>query len=725
MIKGVSQDILSRGFDRGSRAETPKEKSASGQSFADQLFGARTGELESPDRTERKVQGQDTLNKEKPGRETPEKVVRGGRRSDESEFGSKSQDDSKVRANNPEAKKKDKKISEGVKADVGQDHAQMAPANQALDPSPSQEPSAASSGSEETFSVDKASQKPGERSRVASESDPRLRVQANGAPSDSSASWQESSTSGSMGSGEVLDFLAREGDVESKIMSNFLEQMQREFGVSPEAIVEAFAKMDQTTLMSSPEKAVSQFVQNLGITPENQPRVAVLYQNMVDATGDAVFEKQVAGNGNGVDLEVLSQKDIRLRKLSKALDDLNDTFFNKNNLSVSPMGQESTVPESIDSQLARLMIEKQMQGRKADPAQQVASKESNSSGGAGLLAGLAASGGAAGVGLAKAMTGQSSEFATMATNADGGVEKKTEDLLAQVSSLSGNEKTELAEMFMNSGDSSSGMFDGNAQNSQNAQASAMSQSMNRGIEKNAFAEKLNPGEAGKATMKSAVTEAPVEGAATAMAPESSVLPGAAPLSGTTQPAAATMGPSSMILSRQPTPQDEAENVQELMKQAQVILKRGGGEMKLEMKPEGMGQVQLKVSVDNGQVNIQMLTDNDAAKKALERGLSDLKANLAAQQLKVESMRVDVGNEIQKQMDQNQDSSREQARQFAQDFMSQFREERQGFRQGLMEGSGMKSYGPPRGRAAVDPEPLSVAAKGSKKSDASRRLNLVA
>ena len=186
----------------------------------------------------------------------------------------------------------------------------------------------------------------------------------------------------------------------------------------------------------------------------------------------------------------------------------------------------------------------------------------------------------------------------------------------------------------------------------------------------------------------------------------------------------------MIEGPKPTRQDEQDNIRELIRQAQVVLKKGGGEMKLEMKPEGMGQVHLKVSVDDGQVNVQMLTENDHAKRLLENGLHELKASLAAEKLHVDTMKVDVGSEIKKHMDQpsQQDASREQARQFAQEFMGQFREEREAFRQGFAENPGWRSYNRNPKRVPVEPEAIpstQQVRRASGDASGARRLNLVA
>ncbi len=189
---------------------------------------------------------------------------------------------------------------------------------------------------------------------------------------------------------------------------------------------------------------------------------------------------------------------------------------------------------------------------------------------------------------------------------------------------------------------------------------------------------------------------------------------------------AILNPAEMMMNRQATSADEQDNVRELIKQAQIMVKRGGGEMKMEMKPEGMGQIQLRVNVENGNVSVQMLTESESAKHLLEKGLSELKTNLAAHELKVQSLTVDVGSDVKSQMDQQgtQDQARQKAQAFASDFMGSFRDERQGFRQGMMDNRGWRTYGRGNGREEISPEPVARASSKSG-SDSSKRLNLVA
>lgn len=128
--------------------------------------------------------------------------------------------------------------------------------------------------------------------------------------------------------------------------------------------------------------------------------------------------------------------------------------------------------------------------------------------------------------------------------------------------------------------------------------------------------------------------------------------------------------------------ERIENMESMIQSARVMASQGGGQMDVELRPEGLGKVQLKVSVEDGQVQIQMLADNQKAQELLRDGLEDLKSQLAGQKLNIDKISVDVSQDIGQQQDfARQNSSQDQQRQFAQGFMQQQREERDQLRQG--------------------------------------------
>jgi flagellar hook-length control protein FliK len=85
------------------------------------------------------------------------------------------------------------------------------------------------------------------------------------------------------------------------------------------------------------------------------------------------------------------------------------------------------------------------------------------------------------------------------------------------------------------------------------------------------------------------------------------------------------------------------NVNEIMKQAQYLVKEGGGEMNVKMSPEGMGEIQLRVILENGKLNVEMQTQDKNVKKLIEESLSELKSGLAAHRLSLEHVKIDTVN----------------------------------------------------------------------------------
>jgi hypothetical protein len=167
------------------------------------------------------------------------------------------------------------------------------------------------------------------------------------------------------------------------------------------------------------------------------------------------------------------------------------------------------------------------------------------------------------------------------------------------------------------------------------------------------------------------------------------------------------------------------NIKQILNQAQYMIRKGGGEVNVQMNPEGLGKVQLKVLVENGKVNLALSAQTDEAKKLLEGGISELKSQLSQHKLLVENVRVDVTHSArdtaQQQMDfSNQQNAREQARQF----MGQFRENSwSGRGDSFYEMTGINSY-----KSQKTVPPLQPAASQGLRPRANMRgsgLNLVA
>ena len=122
------------------------------------------------------------------------------------------------------------------------------------------------------------------------------------------------------------------------------------------------------------------------------------------------------------------------------------------------------------------------------------------------------------------------------------------------------------------------------------------------------------------------------------------------------------------------------NINELMGKAQYLVQKGGGEVSVKMSPEGMGEVNLKVQLLDGKLNIEMQTQDKHVKKLIEESLSDLKSGLAAHRLSLEHVKIDTvnatntDNSAQMQSNQNQGGSEQGNREFWKDMQGQMNQQ---------------------------------------------------
>jgi len=113
-----------------------------------------------------------------------------------------------------------------------------------------------------------------------------------------------------------------------------------------------------------------------------------------------------------------------------------------------------------------------------------------------------------------------------------------------------------------------------------------------------------------------------------------------------------------------------KNIKEVMNQAQYLVKKGGGEMKVSLSPDGLAEVQLKVMLQDGKVNIEMHTQDKAVKKLMEDSLTELRSGLAAQHLSVEHVKINntvtatnTDNSAQFQSNWNHSGGEQQQREY--------------------------------------------------------------
>lgn len=508
-------------------------------------------------------------------------------------------------------------------------------------------------------------------------------------------------------------------------MENFLDRMQNEFGISPDKVMQAFQSLDIRSLAAPASETADQVLAKMGIDQlpkEQQLGVKQAYHDMVLATGEADLNEKMISIQESVNDGALSelQADATLRHLNQALEELNQAFEPQDPADRSAIKASSARAGSASADaVAKMDLEiAQLMRRRDAVASSMMSGEASSADvtGPGALA------------IARARGLSEDDLDNVDASGDDDDSSASELTAARSMAVRGSHALNEADSTGRSrshADKAAGAAAvgqrAAVDSAHSASSRPASQSSSAGssasLASGATSAAVSATPAVSTTNSTAIANAAVAGDTSAVAPK--VASGSA----------AGLAASQQTLNRPVTQEEEKENTRELIQQAKLVIKQGGGEMRMEMKPEGLGQVHLKVNVDNGQVTVQMVTETEQAKHLLEKSLGDLKANLAAHHLRVEHMKVDVGQEIQKQMDQQ--SQRESSRQAAQDFLGQFREERQEFRDNQMNGNGWKQYGHGPKRAKVAPD--EVAAQAAVRASASarqglegmKRLNLVA
>jgi flagellar hook-length control protein FliK len=92
---------------------------------------------------------------------------------------------------------------------------------------------------------------------------------------------------------------------------------------------------------------------------------------------------------------------------------------------------------------------------------------------------------------------------------------------------------------------------------------------------------------------------------------------------------------------------------QIIEKAKVSIKNGNGEMEVNLKPDHLGKLHLKVSVENQIVTAKFMAESQQVKEVIETNLNQLRRNLQDTGIQVDQLMVSVGQ-------QNNDSSFQQA-----------------------------------------------------------------
>ncbi len=84
---------------------------------------------------------------------------------------------------------------------------------------------------------------------------------------------------------------------------------------------------------------------------------------------------------------------------------------------------------------------------------------------------------------------------------------------------------------------------------------------------------------------------------------------------------------------------QTEVLTQIVKKAVFNLKNGQTEVKIDLKPEFLGRIQLKISTENHQVMVRMLTEIPLVKEIIENNINHLKADLQNHGLEIDKFNV--------------------------------------------------------------------------------------
>ena len=480
----------------------------------------------------------------------------------------------------------------------------------------------------------------------------------------------------------------------SEAWGDFLQKMNDELGVSAKNLLEAFSSLSSEELAKPPTENLDKVVMALGLNDQQALLARQFFQQLIQQTETQTTGQDLAGGKASVDAGLGAEFALRAdgatgkKVLQSTVDQLNANHLLKN-----VKGQES----AFTAQMKALSED-------ANLAAEV-SIESKAEG----LEGQALAPEALKAGREKLMSLDPKEAA---------IESKagpTDDLVSKMQSSDSDDKSleDMVRKFLS-----------------NQATPKAAQTKSAGVNLSAVGQMFSGAQAAaesKISTEAALAQMKLglEGLAEVSSEEEAELAGS-DLSALSTPMfntqGLTQGKMGAILGGAATEVKAGQvlTVPELVQQAQVMVRDGGGEMKVTLHPEGLGQLAMKVSVEHGKVNVQMITESDEARRLIEHQLGDLKSQLTSNHLQVHDIKVDTASNLGRQMDQQYQDAQRQATQMA---WEQFRNDSQGWRRSFFDIPTARAY-KSQGEAPRDvqiPSGVTAASRGL----SSRRLDLVA
>lgn len=98
--------------------------------------------------------------------------------------------------------------------------------------------------------------------------------------------------------------------------------------------------------------------------------------------------------------------------------------------------------------------------------------------------------------------------------------------------------------------------------------------------------------------------------------------------------------------------NKADIIKQVVNNAKILITNNKKEMTINLNPEHLGKLTLKVVSENGSLSAKILTENDTVKQAIESNMDSLKESLKNQGLEISQFSVSVGQEQRHHQNQN-------------------------------------------------------------------------
>lgn len=482
------------------------------------------------------------------------------------------------------------------------------------------------------------------------------------------------------------------------VWNDFLRKMKDDLGVDAEDVLEAFSTLSNEELAQPPQETVNAVVQALGLDGSQAQMARKYFTELVDKTKSKSMGEELETSGRQINLTLMSQREMERKALARSLDKMNQSFFIKN-------------PQMAKAAAQQLPLQQPVQQNQNGEELMVLGPN-------GLVPASSLNLPMQTAEAVPAPIPQAAPGSPMAA-----LEKwnsKSAKPLEQKNTID-----EMVRQFLAPQARVETLKSGEMQAMPMAAASA---GMPAQVPVTpAAAIPVAPQTAAMDTLQGLLTNLAGDQTQSDGSEEDSseftsdasylnhTLGNQEHLKGALAKGAELQGELGKVQSAQPM------TVPELVDKAQIMLHEGGGEMKVTMSPDGLGEVALRVSVNEGKVQVQMITESDEAKRMIERHMGDLKSQLHNNNLQMDTIKIDTATNLGKQLEQQyQDAQRQQAHQT----LEQFRQDQQGWRRSFFDVPSARQYkGQSEGIRDVA-APGTVSGSG-RKGNANRRLDLVA